>query len=186
MVKELFPALNPNQTAANEEETTQVVVSKTVRTGETPQTTTRGEDPSEATDEDDKKQHPRPPENSFYPLFSTTMQDKICYNCGKRGHVSKYCSTKSNLCMEMDSLNESDLHHFSQDEYFGYDDQMGQTSGEKGDTYVVDKLTEYFGDLEPHGKGEKTKTKGELKAFTETVLAFPVSIRLDSLPNHQR
>ena len=86
--------------------------------------------------------------------------------------------------MEMDSLNESDLHHFSQDEYFGYDDQMGQTSGEKGNTYVVDKLTEYFGDLEPHGKGEKTKTKGELKAFTETVLAFPVSIRLDSLPNN--
>ena len=117
---ELFPDLDQEQAAA-EEDATCDVVNKTVRMEDDPQTREEGL-PRET--KGDERRYPEAPNISTRPHFSwfKSKRDMICYNCGDRGHICRTCPTKSNLCAEL-NLSPPRLYHLGQDGYFGVDIQ---------------------------------------------------------------
>ena len=116
-----------------------------------------------------KRRHPRAPEVAPYQQSSKSTLDKICYNCGNKGHVSQTCPTKLSLYVALDLSPR--LYHLGQDNYFGYGVQEDEATKGTGDTIGKKRLTESFRVLKPHSELKRLATKAELKAFPTTTLS---------------
>ena len=85
MLRELFPDLDLEQVAA-EEDAARDIVNKTVRMEDDP--LTREEDSPRVT-KGEERRYPEASNISPHPQFSwfKSKRDMICYNCGNRGHA---------------------------------------------------------------------------------------------------